>query len=196
MSKLCFASNNAHKLAEIRPLLPADVELLTLAEIGCTVELPETADTLEGNAEQKARYVWEHFGVACFADDTGLEVTALGGAPGVYSARYAGPARSDEANVQKLLRELAPHPDRTARFRTAIAYLDAAGRLHRFDGIVPGQIAEAPRGEGGFGYDPVFVPEAGPRTFAEMPLSEKNRISHRARAVAKLGDYLAANQPA
>ena len=189
--RLCFASNNAHKLDEIRPLLPPSFELLSLADIGCREELPETRDTLEGNARQKADYVRQHYGVACFADDTGLEVAALGGAPGVYSARYAGPQRAAADNVAKLLRELAGRPDRTAQFRTVVALALADGRTRTFAGGVAGRIAEAARGTGGFGYDPVFVPTEGDgRTFAEMRGAEKNQISHRARAVAGLLAHL------
>ncbi|RAK66926.1 RdgB/HAM1 family non-canonical purine NTP pyrophosphatase [Hymenobacter edaphi] len=188
--RLCFASNNAHKLDEIRPLLPAHIELLSLADIGCAEELPETQDTLEGNALQKARYVWDNYGVSCFADDTGLEVPALGGAPGVYSARYAGPQRSAPDNVQKLLRELDGSAERAARFRTVIALVSGAADQWTFAGEVPGHITTAPRGEGGFGYDPVFEPENQGRTFAEMTLDEKNARSHRARAVAQLAAFL------
>lgn len=185
--RLCFASNNAHKLDEIRPLLPAGLTLLSLADIGCHEELPETQDTLEGNALQKATYVWEHYGVPCFADDTGLEVAALHGAPGVYSARYAGPQRRAEDNVAKLVAELRGQPDRSARFRTVVALVGLSAEAQLFEGAVPGHIAEAPRGVGGFGYDPVFVPVEGDgRSFAEMTLAEKNQISHRARAVAGL----------
>ena len=189
--RLCFASNNAHKLDEIRPLLPASVELVSLADIGCREELPETQDTLEGNASQKAQYVWDHFGVACFADDTGLEVTALNGEPGVYSARYAGPQRRAEDNVAKLLQELQGQPDRTAQFRTVVALVLPGGEVHEFAGAVPGLITEQQRGQGGFGYDPVFQPTEGDgRTFAEMDLNEKNGLSHRSRAVAGLVAFL------
>jgi XTP/dITP diphosphohydrolase len=189
--RLCFASNNAHKLDEIRPLLPAGIELLSLADIGCQEELPETQPTLEGNARQKAQYVWDHFGVACFADDTGLEVDALGGEPGVYSARYAGPQREATDNVAKLLHELGPQPDRRARFRTVISLVRGADEAREFSGEVPGTIAAAPIGRSGFGYDPVFVPSEGDgRTFAEMTLAEKNLLSHRARAVAELVAFL------
>ena len=190
-SQLCFASNNAHKLDEIRPLLPPGLTLLSLADIGCAEELPETQDTLEGNARQKAEYVFQHYGVACFADDTGLEVTALHGEPGVYSARYAGPQRRAEDNVAKLVRELRGAADRSALFRTVVALASADGTIREFDGEVSGTITEAARGAGGFGYDPVFVPTEGDgRTFAEMSGAEKNRISHRARAVSKLLAYL------
>ena len=189
--RLCFASNNAHKLDEIRPLLPAGLTLLSLADVGCHEELPETQDTLEGNARQKAEYVRQHYGVACFADDTGLEVAALGGAPGVYSARYAGPQRLAEDNVVKLLQELAGVPDRSARFRTVVALAGADGSVHEFAGEVAGHITETGRGRGGFGYDPVFAPaEGNGRTFAEMSGTEKNRVSHRARAVAGLLAFL------
>ena len=189
--RLCFASNNAHKLDEIRPLLPANVQLVSLADIGCHEELPETQPTLEGNARQKAQYVWDHFGVACFADDTGLEVDALGGEPGVYSARYAGPQREAADNVAKLLHELGTQPDRRARFRTVISLVRGAEDVHEFSGEVRGIIAAAPIGGRGFGYDPVFVPSEGDgRTFAEMTLAEKNLLSHRARAVEGLVDFL------
>ena len=189
--ELCFASNNEHKLDEIRPLLPPGFTLLSLADIGCQEELPETQDTLEGNARQKAEYVRQHYGVACFADDTGLEVTALNGEPGVYSARYAGPQRLAEDNVAKLLQELSGAADRSARFRTGEALAGADGSVHEFAGEVAGHIAEERRGTGGFGYDPVFVPDEGDgRSFAEMSSTEKNRISHRARAVAQLLAFL------
>jgi XTP/dITP diphosphohydrolase len=189
--RLCFASNNAHKLDEIRPLLPADLHLLSLADIGCHEELPETQPTLEGNARQKAQYVFDHYGVACFADDTGLEVAALGGAPGVYSARYAGPQREATDNVAKLLHELGPQPNRQARFRTVVSFVRGAADVHEFSGEVAGVIAAAPIGSSGFGYDPVFVPSEGDgRTFAEMTLAEKNLLSHRARAVAGLVAFL------
>ena len=189
--RLCFASNNAHKLDEIRPLLPAGLELLSLADIGCAEELPETQDTLEGNALQKARYVWENYGVPCFADDTGLEVAALHGAPGVHSAHYAGPQRRAEDNVAKLLQALHDTADRSARFRTVVALVGLGADEQLFAGAVAGHIAGAPRGEGGFGYDPVFVPAEGDgRSFAEMNLAEKNGLSHRARAVAELVSQL------
>ncbi|MGI4863917.1 MAG: RdgB/HAM1 family non-canonical purine NTP pyrophosphatase [Janthinobacterium lividum] len=189
--RLCFASNNAHKLDEIRPLLPATVQLVSLAEIGCHEELPETQPTLEGNARQKAQYVFDNYAVACFADDTGLEVEALNGEPGVYSARYAGPQREAADNVAKLLHELATQPNRQARFRTVIALVRPATEAREFSGEVAGMIAGAPIGRGGFGYDPVFVPSEGDgRTFAEMTLIEKNMLSHRARAVESLVAFL------
>jgi XTP/dITP diphosphohydrolase len=193
LTQLCFASNNKHKLDEIRPLLPSGLTLLSLADIGCAEELPETQDTLEGNARQKAEYVRQHYGVACFADDTGLEVTALNGEPGVYSARYAGPQRRAEDNVAKLLQELHGATDRSARFRTVVALAGADGSMHEFAGEVMGRIIEEACGARGFGYDPVFVPDEGDgRTFAEMSGAEKNRISHRARAVAGLVAFLTA----
>ena len=193
--RLCFASNNAHKLDEIRALLPPGLTLLSLADIGCHEELPETQDTLEGNARQKAEYVRQHYGVACFADDTGLEVEVLNGAPGVYSARYAGPQRRAEDNTAKLLHALAGQPNRAARFRTVVALAPADGAVHEFAGAVAGHISEAARGTGGFGYDPVFVPTEGDgRTFAEMSGTEKNRVSHRARAVAGLLAFLEREQ--
>jgi XTP/dITP diphosphohydrolase len=189
--RLCFASNNSHKLDEIRLLLPPSIQLLSLADIGCHEELPETQPTLEGNARQKAQYVFDNYGVACFADDTGLEVVALGGDPGVYSARYAGPERSAAANVAKLLQELATQPNRQAHFRTVIALVLESGAVHEFSGAVSGVISFLPTGHGGFGYDPIFVPSEGDgRTFAEMTLTEKNMLSHRARAVEGLGQFI------
>ena len=189
MDKLVFATNNAHKLDEVRAILGSDVEVLSLNDIGCNADIPETADTLEGNALLKARFVASRYGVDCFADDTGLEVTALGGAPGVYSARFAGPACDSAENVRKLLGLLHDADDRSARFRTVVALI-RGGEEHCFEGTVGGTIARTPAGCGGFGYDPVFVPEGHDRTFAELPPAEKNRISHRARAVAKLADFL------
>jgi len=189
--RLCFASNNAHKLDEIRLLLPTTVQLLSLSDIGCHEELPETQSTLAGNARQKAQYVFDHYGVNCFADDTGLEVAALGGAPGVYSARYAGPQREAADNVAKLLHELATQPDRRARFRTVISLVLAGSEAREFSGEVSGIIAGLPMGHSGFGYDPIFIPSEGDgRTFAEMTLAEKNLLSHRARAVDGLVAFL------
>ncbi|MCI6822653.1 MAG: non-canonical purine NTP diphosphatase [Bacteroidales bacterium] len=190
--KLVFATNNAHKLSEIRHILGDTLEVVSLADIGCHDDIPETADTLEGNALLKARYVHERYALPCFADDTGLEVEALGGGPGVHTARYAYPDRHDpEANTRKLLAELADKDNRRARFRTAIAYIDEASAEHLFEGIVNGSIAEAERGTEGFGYDPVFCPEEGcGKTFAELGVDVKNRISHRARAVAQFAKYV------
>ena len=192
--RLCFASNNAHKLDEIRPLLPPGLTLLSLVDIGCHEELPETQDSLAGNARQKAEYVLHTYGVACFADDTGLEVAALDGAPGVYSARYAGPQRLAADNVAKLLQALTDAPDRTACFRTVVALARPDDAMHEFAGEVAGHITEQARGTNGFGYDPVFAPSEGDgRTFAEMSGTEKNTISHRARAVTGLLAFLNAS---
>lgn len=188
--KLVFATNNAHKLDEIRAILGDKVEVLSLKDIHCEADIPETADTLEGNAALKAEYIYKNFGLDCFADDTGLEVEALGGAPGVYSARYAGGEGHDsEANMKKLLAELDGKTNRKAQFRTAICLI-GGGAEHLFEGIVKGEIIEKKRGCSGFGYDPVFVPEGYTETFAEMGSEEKNKISHRARATQKLCDYL------
>ena len=189
MDKLVFATNNPHKLEEVRAILGSDVEVLSLRDIGCTADIPETADTLEGNALLKARFVASRYGVDCFADDTGLEVAALDGAPGVYSARFAGPGCTPADNVRKLLGLMQEADDRSARFRTVVALI-RGGKEYCFEGMVGGTIARTPAGCGGFGYDPVFVPEGYDRTFAELPPAEKNRISHRARAVAKLADFL------
>lgn len=189
MKTLVFATNNLHKLEEVRDILGGSFRIASLKEIGCTDDIPETADTLEGNSLQKARYVKEKFGYDCFADDTGLEVEALGGAPGVFSARYAGPGHDSEANMQKLLKELERKTNRQAQFRTVVALI-LEGREYTFEGIVRGTILTERRGTAGFGYDPVFVPEGYAETFAEMGSEEKNRISHRARAVQKLADFL------
>ncbi len=189
--KLVFATNNAHKLEEIRAILGNEMEVLSLNDIHCEADIPETADTLEGNARLKAEYVYRNFGLDCFADDTGLEVEALNGAPGVYSARYAGGEGHDsEANMRKLLHELEGKTNRKARFRTAICLIEE-GREHLFEGIVNGAITEERHGAEGFGYDPVFKPKGYDQTFAEMGNAEKNKISHRARAVHKLCEYLA-----
>lgn len=190
MKQLVFATNNAHKLDEIRAILGNKMEVLSLADIHCFDDIPETADTLDGNALIKARYVYEKYGYDCFADDTGLEVEALHGAPGVHTARYAYPDRHDpEANTQKLLAELDGQENRRARFRTAIALIQA-GEEHLFEGVVEGEIPTEKRGTQGFGYDPVFIPEAEGLTFAELGVEVKNRISHRARAVEKLCRFL------
>ena len=187
--KLVFATNNANKLAEIKQLLPQHIELLSLKDIGCTEEIPETENTIEGNAWLKAKYVKEKYGYDCFADDTGLEVKALNGAPGVLSARYAGESKNNQANIAKLLDELADKEDRRAQFKTVIAlYFD--GEQKDFTGICPGQISHELRGEGGFGYDPIFVPQHQSQTFAEMTAEDKNLISHRALAFKQLLNYL------
>ena len=188
--KLVFATNNAHKLSEIRAMLGNEIQVMSLAEIDCHDDIPETADTLEGNALIKARWVKERYGLDCFADDTGLEVAALNGDPGVHTARYAYPDRHDpEANTRKLLSELQNKSDRTAQFRTVIALI-LNGEKHLFEGIVRGEIAPEERGTEGFGYDPVFMPEDTGLTFAQLGVDVKNRISHRARAVQKLVEFL------
>lgn len=190
MRNLVFATNNAHKLEEIRAILGDKVEVLSLKDIQCDVDIPETADTLEGNAVLKAEYIYRHYGLDCFADDTGLEVEVLNGAPGVYSARYAGGEGHDsEANMRKLLAEMEGKTNRKAQFRTAICLIEG-GAEHLFEGVVKGEIIEEKRGASGFGYDPVFMPEGYTETFAEMGSEEKNRISHRARAVQALCAYL------
>ena len=190
-SPIIFATNNQHKLDEVRDMFDGRQHVLGLSEIGITEDIPETADTLEGNALQKARYVFEKTGRRCFADDTGLEVSVLGGAPGVHTARYAYPDRHDpEANTQKLLAELKNKSDRRARFRTVIALIEDDGSEYLFEGVVEGTITGEKRGTQGFGYDPVFIPEGMGKTFAELGVEVKNQISHRARAIKKLSDYL------
>lgn len=191
MKKLVFATNNAHKLEEIRAILGSKIEILSLADIGCEADIPETADTLEGNALIKARYVYDNYKLDCFADDTGLEVGALNGLPGVHTARYAYPDRHDpEANMVKLLDALKENNDRNARFRTVIALIEK-GEEHLFEGVVKGVIARGKSGTEGFGYDPVFIPEGQQKTFAELGEDIKNSMSHRARAAQKLAGYLA-----
>lgn len=191
--KLIFATNNAHKLAEVQAVLGEGYELVTPRQMGITEEIPETASTLEGNARQKARYLYERTGLDCFADDTGLEVDALDGAPGVHSARYATDGHDFEANTRLLLRNMEGKEDRRARFRTAIILIEG-GEEHLFEGIVEGRIIDHESGEEGFGYDPLFVPDGFDRTFAEMTAEEKNAVSHRGRAVRKLVAYLHAKQ--
>lgn len=185
---LIFATNNAHKLDEVRSILGSRFTVKSLKEIGCEADIPETADTLEGNALMKARFLYEKYGVDCFADDTGLEVTALGGAPGVHTARYAG-NHDSEANMNKLLNELEKKSDRSAQFRTVIALI-IEGKEFLFEGIVKGTIAKEKAGDGGFGYDPIFIPEGFTQTFSQMGNDSKNHISHRALAVEKLYNYL------
>lgn len=190
--KLVFATNNAHKLEEISSILGDKVEILSLNDINCHVDIPETADTLEGNAFLKAEYIFENYGLDCFADDTGLEVEALDGAPGVYSARYAGgEGHNAEANMQKLLQNMQGIQNRKAQFRTAICLI-LDGKKHLFEGEVKGEIVKEKRGGSGFGYDPIFVPEGYAKTFAEMGAETKNKISHRALAVEKLCKFLKA----
>ncbi|MDX2359913.1 MAG: non-canonical purine NTP diphosphatase [Crocinitomicaceae bacterium] len=186
--KLLFATSNQNKIKEINKILPETFELLTLNDIDLNEDIPETSPTIQGNAIQKANYVTEHFGLNCFADDTGLEITALEMAPGVLSARYAGEQRSDGDNMQLVLQNLAAKEDRSARFKTVIA-LNLNGEQHLFEGIVNGIIRFEKHGVHGFGYDPIFEPENCGRTFAEMAMEEKNNFSHRARATKKMIDY-------
>lgn len=187
--EIVFATGNAHKIREVAALLPPGIRLKSLADIGCTGELPETTPTIEGNALQKARYVHAHYGVNCFAEDTGLEIDALNGEPGVRSARYAGEDKQAEDNTRLVLAKMKGIADRRARFRTVIALI-LDGREHVFEGVAEGQIAASPAGNGGFGYDPIFVPEGAHRSFAEMDTEEKGAISHRGKAVAKLLAFL------
>ena len=184
-----FASSNPNKISEISAMMPENLSLLGLADIDCNEEIPETAYTIEGNAILKANFVTEKFGYDCFADDSGLEVDALDGAPGVHSARYAGDSKDPDANMDKLLDALKGHANRSARFVTVIA-LNLNGEQHLFTGIIEGTIIMERRGTGGFGYDPVFVPNGYDQTFAEMSFSEKSRISHRAIAVSQLIEFL------
>ena len=187
--KICFATNNANKLREIREILGEGFDIVSLQEIGCHEELPETHETLEENSAEKAEYVYTRYKVPVFADDTGLEVDALGGEPGVYTAMYAGPERDANQNMQKVLDGLHGKTDRSAAFRTIITYIDESG-TYAFEGKVAGQIAHGMQGEEGFGYDPIFMPEGHAETFAELPSAEKNKISHRKRAIEKLVDFL------
>lgn len=188
--KIVFATNNLHKLDEIRQILGDAFEIVSLEEIGCTVDIPETGDTLEENALIKARYVHDHYGLDCFADDTGLEVDALGGEPGVRSARYAeGEGHDSEANMTKLLGKLGENNNRKARFRTVIALIHH-GEVYEFEGIVEGEISRQRSGCSGFGYDPIFVPAGYDKSFAELGTDVKNTISHRARAVWRLAEHL------
>lgn len=199
--RIVFATNNQHKLQEIREILGDGYEIVSLKEIGCDVDIPETGDTLEENALQKAQYVYDHYHISCFADDTGLEVKALNGAPGVHSARYAeGTDHNSEANMKKLLNQLHDKTEREARFRTVICLIEkkdvcpcgctSVKQVHRFEGIVNGSIATEKKGTAGFGYDPIFIPEGYDKSFAELGENIKNGISHRARAVKKLVEYL------
>ena len=194
MKKIVFATNNAHKLQELRQMLGDRYEVLCLTDIGCHEDIPETADTIEGNARMKAEYVKEHYGYDCFSDDTGLEIDALGGEPGVYSARYAGLGHDSEANIDKVLKKLDGVKERTARFRTAIVLLQG-GEMHLFEGQVEGVILTERHGTGGFGYDSIFQPiEGDGSTFAQMSPEQKNSISHRGRAVARLVAFLNGHQ--
>ena len=187
--KLVFASNNLNKIKEIQSILKGSIQLLSLEEIGCHEEIPETAETIEGNAILKANYVTEKYGYDCFADDTGLEVTVLNGEPGVYSARYAGEQRNADDNMNKLLEALLDKEDRSAQFKTVIA-LNIKGEQHLFTGIAKGNIILDKTGNHGFGYDPIFQPENYTETFAELASEVKNKISHRAKATQQLIDFL------
>jgi XTP/dITP diphosphohydrolase len=186
---LVFATNNQHKLKELQAILGEDITLLSLNNIGCNEEIPEEQPTLEGNASQKAHYIFDKYGYNCFADDTGLEIDALNGEPGVYSARYAGDEKSAEANMEKVLEKMTKINKRDARFRTVISLI-INGEEKLFEGIVRGEILKEKKGNSGFGYDPIFRPESFEQSFAQMELAEKNKISHRGRAVQKLVKYL------
>ena len=187
--QLVFATNNLNKLKEVQSLIPNNIKLLSLTDIGCVEDVPETQDTIEGNAIQKAAYIKEHYGYDCFADDTGLIVEALNGEPGVYSARYAGEQRSSEDNIQKILKNLKNVSNRNAQFKTVIA-LQFQGKQHLFTGICKGEITLAKAGDQGFGYDPIFKAEGYDKTFAEISLQEKNQIGHRGKAVQLLVQFL------
>lgn len=189
MRKLVFATNNDHKLKELRQIVPSEFELVSLNDIGCTDDIPETGTTLEVNAAQKSFYIWDKYSIDCFADDTGLEIEALENEPGVYSARYAGEGKSAEANLLKVLEKMVNVTNRKARFRCVVSLvLDGAEK--QFEGIVEGKILTTKQGEAGFGYDPIFMPDGYNQSFAEMSAEDKNLISHRGRAVSKLVDYL------
>jgi XTP/dITP diphosphohydrolase len=189
MHQIVFATNNAHKMGEVSAILNAEISIVGLKEMGCFEEIPETQKTIEGNALQKARFVWNKFGVDCFADDTGLEVEALNGAPGVYSARYAGEDCCAENNIQKLLKELIGVSNRKARFKTVIALIQG-GKEFFFEGIINGIVLTQKKGKDGFGYDAVFLPDGYNLTFAEMSMEQKNTISHRALATKALATFL------
>jgi XTP/dITP diphosphohydrolase len=188
--QLCFATNNKHKIEEVAFAINNKITILSLSDIGCFEELPETRDTLEGNSLQKAEYVFDHFSIPCFADDTGLEVDALQNAPGVYSARYAGSQRNSNDNIELLLKNLTGLSNRNAQFRTIITLIGLS-KIHTFEGIVKGTISTEKKGAGGFGYDPIFIPNGYDRSFGEMSLDDKNQISHRAIAIGKLINFLA-----
>lgn len=190
MEKLVFATNNRHKLEEVSAMTGGTVKIVSLAEIGCHDDIPETADTFQGNALQKAAYVYEHFGLPCFADDSGLKVDCLEGIPGVLSARYAGEHGNSEANIAKLLDAMKGSENRKADFKTVVALILPDGKTEFFEGRVDGVITMEKRGEGGFGYDPIFIPDGYDKTFAELGENIKNKISHRAKAIAALCEYL------
>jgi len=187
--QLVIATNNKNKIKEIKHLLKDSIELLSLPDIKCIEEIPETSDTIAGNALQKAKYVFDNYGYNCFADDTGLEIESLNGAPGIYSARYAGEQKLADDNMDKVLKELDNSPNRKAQFKTVIALL-IDGKEFLFEGIVTGSITETKSGSEGFGYDPIFKPDGYSTTFSEMSINEKNKISHRGKAVRKLIDHL------
>ena len=187
--KLVFASNNKNKIKEIKLLIPSNYEILSLEDIGCTEEIPETANTIEGNAILKANYITEKFGYDCFADDSGLEVDALNGEPGVFSARYAGEPKNDSNNTYKLLKNLETITNRKANFKTVICF-NLNNKQHLFTGIVNGKINFEPIGEMGFGYDPIFIPDGFTETFAQMSIEKKSKMSHRGKAVSKMIDFL------
>lgn len=189
MRTLIFATNNQHKVAEIRAVLGNRFHIITLQEAGIDIDIPEPHDTLEANAQEKSQTIHRLTGQDCFSEDTGLEVPALNGEPGVKSARYAGDVRSFDANIDKLLGKLEGKPDRSARFRTVISLI-LAGKEYRFEGVCPGRIIHEKKGNEGFGYDPVFVPEGSDRTFAEMSMEEKNKFSHRKKAMEKMIAFL------
>lgn len=188
--KIVFATNNQNKVREVQNLLPKSIEILSLKDIGCVEDIPETSDTIAGNALQKAEYVFSNYHHACFADDTGLEVTTLNGEPGVFSARYAGPQKNSEDNMQKLLTNLNGKDDRSAQFKTVIAVKGIHTEAVLFEGICKGEITATKQGDRGFGYDPIFKPNGYKETFAQMPLSLKNEIGHRGKAVQLLIDFL------
>ncbi|MEQ9425476.1 MAG: non-canonical purine NTP diphosphatase [Cyclobacteriaceae bacterium] len=187
--KLCFATNNAHKLAEIRQMLGSQIEILSLDDIGHNEEIPEDHDTMEANSRQKAEFIKERYQIDCFADDSGLEVDSLDGAPGVYSARYAGPQKNDEDNIDKLLETMRDIEDRGAQFK-AVVTLILGTDSHQFEGIIRGEILHERKGTDGFGYDPVFAPDGDTRSFAQFTADEKNEISHRGIAIKKLAEFL------
>lgn len=187
--KLVFATNNQHKLAEVSAILGSEIDLLSLNDINCTIDIPETSDTLEGNALLKALYIHENYNLNCFADDTGLEIEALNNEPGVFSARYAGEEKDSEANIRKVLKELENENNRKAQFRTVVALI-LDGKQYAFEGIIKGEIIKEKHGSAGFGYDPIFRPEGYDKTFAELGTDIKNKISHRAIAINKLCEFL------
>jgi XTP/dITP diphosphohydrolase len=190
--EIVFATNNNHKLIEIRDAIASKYKIVGLKDLGIVEEIPENENTLEGNSIQKAKYIYKKYKFICFADDTGLEVETLDGKPGIYTARYAGEGCTFEDNVNKLLHEMRGVKNRNARFRTVIALVESESKISTFEGIIEGKISETRLGNEGFGYDPIFIPEGSNLSFAQMSLSKKNQISHRAKALKKLTDYLVA----